>query len=511
MTIRRDTALLGAAFALGVGWLLVMLARSPGVLLDDEITHALISINALRYPGALLDVWGRPGNTLAYALPALLGGLEGRRLFAIGLCALTAGVAVLMARRFSVKAGWLVVLCFFFQPWIAGVGFQSLTQMPFSLALAAGVWAWMAGRWGLAGLCFGLLPLVRHEGIALAAVWILFALARRQWWSALLAVLPLGLYNAAYVIQFGRLASGNLFDAVPTTEYGSGSWLHFAPKLAEGVGIPVMVLALLGLIPAARQRDPARRAPWGWSLFYLAPYALYFAVHTLLFHFGLFASGGYGVFLLPLAPAAALLAARGGEWAYDGLKRALARRWSPAVVRWGALAPAALVLLLIFGFGLNAAPTPLDPLHAAQQQAAAWVQGYLDTQSIQPPVAAAHVAFWLTFRPQWPTSAEPWWFDEAALPVGSLLVWDSKYSPERGMTPEALAQDGWQEVQRFGSEADGSAAIIYQREETSPPAPSPKWRRGKNQAHLEFVSPRFGEGLGVRPVWLGVRYLHVSF
>ena len=123
MTFRRDKTLLVAAFALGIGWLLVMLARSPGVLLDDEITHALISINAWRYPEALLDVWGRPGNTIAYMLPALLGGLEGRRLFAIGLCALTAVLAVGLSRRFSVKAGWLVVLCFFFQPWIAEVGF----------------------------------------------------------------------------------------------------------------------------------------------------------------------------------------------------------------------------------------------------------------------------------------------------------------------------------------------------------------------------------------------------
>ena len=462
--MRRNTlyslysALLGAAFAAGIGWLLIMLARSPGVLLDDEITHTLISINAWRYPEALLDVWGRSGNTLAYMIPALLGGLEGRRLFAIVLCALTAAIALLMAGRFSVKAGWLVVLCFFFQPWIAATGFQSVTQLPFSLALAAGVLAWMAGRWRWAGLCFGLLPLIRHEGIALAGVWMLFALARRQGWRAALAILPLGLYNAAYALTFGRLASGNLLDAVPTTEYGSGSWFHFVPLLVAGVGPVLLALALLGLVPVARQRDPACCAPWGRPLFYLAPYALYFLVHTVLFHFGLFASGGYSVFLLPLAPAVAVLAALGGEWANGGLKRALERSLKAAVARRVALIPAALVLGLILGSGMLAPPTPLDPLHEAQQQAAGWVQDYLATRNTEPPVAAAHVAFWLAFRPQWPSSSQPWWFDEAALPVGSLLVWDGKYSPERGMTPESLAREGWQEVQRFGSET-----IVYRR------------------------------------------------
>lgn len=462
-TTRRDMALLGAAFALGIGWLLVMLARSPGVLLDDEITHALISLNAWRFPEALLDVWGRPGNTIAYMLPALFGGLEGRRLFAIGLCALTAAITVLIGRRFSVNAGWLVVLCFFFQPWIAEIGFQSVTQIPFSLALAGGVLAWMAGRWGVAGLCFGLLPLIRHEGIALAGLWLVFALLRRQWLSAVLAILPLAVYNAAYLLVFGRLASGNLLDAVPTTEYGSGSWLHFVPKLAAGVGLPLLALALLGLIPAARQRDETRRAPWGRSLLFFTPYALYFLIHTLLYHFGLFASGGYAVFLLPLAPAAAVLAARGGEWAYTGLRHALGQRFSAQTARWTVRALAAVALVLILGAGLSAAPTPLDPLHASQQQAAVWVQRYLDTLSVEPPVAGAHVAFWLAFRPQWPTASEPWWFDAAALPAGSLLVWDSKYSPERGLTPAALAQAGWQELQRFGREDDGSAAIIYRR------------------------------------------------
>ena len=460
---RRELALVSAAFALGIGWMLVMLSRSPGVLLDDEITHALISINAWRHPAAILDVWGRPGNTLAYMLPALLGGLEGRRLFAIGLCALTAALAVPMGRRFGVRSAWLVALCFFFQPWIASVGFQSLTQQPFSLAMAAGVLAWMSGRWGIAGLCFGLLPLIRHEGIALAGIWFLFALVRRQWWSAALAAAPMLAYNAVFFATYGRLASGNLFDAVPTTEYGTGSWFHFVPLLAAGVGPVVLVLALLGLVPAVRQRDDTRRTPGGWAILFLVPYALYFAVHALLYRFGLFASGGYGVFLLPLAPAAAVLAARGGEWAYDRLNQGLRGRLSPSLARGSAVVVAAVVLGLIISSGMLAPPTPLDPLHAAQQEAADWVTARLDTLSVPPPVAAAHVAFWLAYDPVWPSANQPWWFDAAALPARSLLVWDSKYSPARGLTPEGLTGSGWREVARFGS--DESAAIVYERED----------------------------------------------
>lgn len=464
--IRRDHLPLLAAFALGIGWLLVMLLRSPGVLLDDELTHALISLNALRYPEALLDVWGRPGNTAAYMLPALLGGLTGRRLAAIAMTALTAVLAAAIAGRFGLRARWLVVLAVFFQPWISGIGFQSLTQMPFSLALAAGVLVWMTGRWGWAGLCFGLLPLIRHEGIALAGVWVVYALARRQWRSATFAIAPLALYNLAYLAQFGHLASGNLLDAVPTTDYGSGSWTHFLPLFRDGVGRPVLALFLLGLVPAARRRDAAGRVPGGRALLYLAPYALYFALHTVLYHFGLFASGGYGVFLLPLAPAVAVLAALGAEWADGHLKRLLAKRGSPAISRWAALAPAAVVIAAVVGVGLDVAPTPLDPIDAVQRQAASWVADWQAADSARAalPILAPHVAFWLAYQPVWPTATKPWSFEMDRLPAGGLLVWDSKYSAGRGYTPDALTAAGWHEVERFGSVEAGSAAVIYLRE-----------------------------------------------
>ncbi|QYU67012.1 hypothetical protein J4558_18935 [Leptolyngbya sp. 15MV] len=110
----RQTSLLLMTMALGIGWLLVMLARSPGALLDDEITHYLISLNAWRYWEALLDVWGRPGNTFAYMFPAMIGGLEGRRLFAIALTALTALLTAQIGERLGIQRRWWIAVCFFF-------------------------------------------------------------------------------------------------------------------------------------------------------------------------------------------------------------------------------------------------------------------------------------------------------------------------------------------------------------------------------------------------------------
>lgn len=455
---RPQTSLLVLTVVLGVGWLLVMLARSPGALLDDEITHYLISLNAWQYWEALLDVWGRPGNTITYMIPALLGGLMARRVFAIALTGLTALITAQIGSRLGVQRRWWIAACFFFQSWVMYTSHDSITQVPFSLYLTLGVWCWITKRYGWAGLCFGLLAIVRHEGVALTVAWALYALVRRQWWGVILAALPLTLYNSVFLLSFGRLASGNLIDLVPTTEYGAGSWFHFVPLFAAGVGVPLLILFLIGILPTTQLRrdDKLDHRP----AVYLIPYLLYFALHTLIYRFGLFASGGYAVFLLPLAPGVAIVAARGGEWLWWLIrgKPTYSTAYSTRLHRLGAGAVLAVVLI----YGMLTPPIPLDPLHAAQQEAAAWLR---DHETPLADVHAAHIVFWQHYEPRWRTSSQPWWFDAPNLPVGSVFVWDSKYADARGLEWKDLTNPAgdWRELARFGDVDTGSAAVIFER------------------------------------------------
>jgi hypothetical protein len=456
---RRGALLLVLALALGTGALLLRILISPGVALDDEITHALISLNAWTYPEALLHAWGRVGNTLAYMLPALLDGFEGRRVGAVIMTVVSMLIAAAIARRLGVRPLWLTVMAGLFQPWMLQFGYQGLTQMPFMLALIAGVWFALTERRTAAAFCFGLLAVIRHEGVALTGVAALFIIAegaqRRRWRDLIvglaLLALPLSAYNLAYRAIIGVWPSGNLFNLIPTTEYGSGGWLHFVPHLAAGVGLPVGALALLGLIPAARL--PRRAVLIGFL-----PFVFYFVLHTIIYRFGLYASGGYGVFLLPLAPAIAVLAGLGADWA--------ARRLPPLI-----LPPAGILIAgTIIGFGLVTAPLyPVEPLHDALRAAAQWVHEH-HPDVPHAAIAAAHIAFWRFYDPHFESPWGDWHYDYAALPERAVLVWDPRYSAGRGADWSLVTDpaSGWRRAAAFNADPGAlsppdDGVIIFER------------------------------------------------
>ncbi|MCS7072348.1 MAG: hypothetical protein NZM00_12650, partial [Anaerolinea sp.] len=258
-------------------------------------------------------------------------------------------------------------------------------------------------------------------------------------------------YNLAYRAVIGGWPSGNLFNLIPTTEYGSGGWLHFIPHLAAGVGLPVGLLALIGMIPAARL--PRRTL----AISFL-PYVLYFGVHTLIYRFGLYASGGYGVFLLPLAPALGVLAGLGADWAARHLPRTL------MPVAGGLIASA------IAGFALVTAPLyPVEPLHSALQAAAQWVREHHPDHP-HAAIAAAHVAFWRFYDPHFESPWGDWHYDYDALPETALLIWDPRYTAGRGVDWSRVTDpaSGWQRVAAFNADLGTSSppdegVIVFER------------------------------------------------
>jgi hypothetical protein len=228
--------------------------------------------------------------------------------------------------------------------------------------------------------------------------------------------------------------------------YGSGRWLHFALLLPAQVGV-VLLFSLYGL--PLMLRDLTRTI-------ILANYLAYFLLHTVIYHFGLFASGGYIEFLLPMAPIFAISGVLGFDWLCRIVTTACVRR-----VRWGppwdrtifAHALALVAVAAVVASGLKAsAPVMRSEEALASAEAAAWLRAHgLDRARIE--ARNVYVFYDLSLpMPRPGKSRTIQWISPADMPPGSIAIWDKKYSDAWDLKRADLENErgDWELLKAFG-------------------------------------------------------------
>ncbi|MFQ5584637.1 MAG: hypothetical protein ACE5GL_09405, partial [Calditrichia bacterium] len=313
-----------------------------------------------------------------------------------------------------------------------------------------------AGREKFAGFVIGLLPLVRHEGIALAGIWFVYMLYRKRWSEGILAFTPVLFYNLISILLLSAWPFEIYADYEPMRIYGQGSWFHFFPRIAIKVGLPLSLLSLFALKPLWRLKEKS---------YFMIGYAGYFLTHVIIYGFGLFASTGYSIYLLPLAPGFAIAAALGAEQVLDWLPGKL-NRLAGAEIRKQRLK---IGLIGFYGFcvlfsGLLSRPYAIDRDGLVMKEVSEWIQS---NGFSQHDIVATHVWFYYLFNLKW-TPQRLWDHPPRItdLAPGTLLVWDGKYSNHWGLRIEELSdpKNGWERLREFG---DGFA-ILFRK----PPAVS---------------------------------------
>ncbi len=458
-------------FAIGFGWSLSRLVMDRGWIIDDELSHYFISRSVWDDPRELLHPWSRPGRNLIQFVPSYFG-LTAARLWTLALSAVAVWLTGREAKRLHLTAVWLLPLLIWFQWWFPELSYPVLTEAPFMLVWIAGIFFAVRQRMVLAALCFGALGLIRHEGIALAVLWglwVVFAdggFARhlverrvREAWEALPSAVVLGMWTALPIVVVnaltwrvrGELPFEVFFDSQPTERYASGApWLYLQ-HLLIGAGVPVTILLVSGL---------ARRGWEGrWDLVLYVTYPVYLVMHSVIYWRGLFASGGYYLFIMPMAPWIGLVALRGVE----GLRERFGTRvlWViiPLVI-WSGLAmpqrqaqdpddDVAGIPELDTEWKWIAPPLDEGRLGRGLRDATEWVEANAaDEDWLAHHVAVTH------FLDDKAVGArlEPW--DERntpeALTAGTVLIWDAKYSADfHDVSLERLETGGWDEVATY--------------------------------------------------------------
>ena len=437
------------SFSLGLFWITYLCLNSPGVPVQDEIGHFLISKGAWKHPELMLNLWGRPVTTILYMITSFWG-LNIARCFSIFLASLTVLISTKVAQKLGVKLLFLIPVFLWFQPWFSDLSYAVITQVPFSLLLITGVYLWLDGREEIASIPIGLLPLTRHEGIALILAWFVYHSYKRKWVVAVASAVPLIIFNIIYNFVYQSLALQIYFSPKPIALYGSGTWLHFVRPVADNVGAPLLILSLLAIVPILKLKEKS---------YIFAGYVLYFLVHTVIYRFGLYASGGYNIFLLPLAPAFAITAALGSEFISSLSGKILANTTGST------LSNAISRLLIVFAVvsvayvGLQTKPRPLDKEGVALKQAADWLRS---SNLVASKVVSTHVWFFyfydLDLEPNKLWALPP---DLDELPAGSIVVWDRHYSNRWGLSYDELSDppNNWVKLKSFGD----NFAVVFRK------------------------------------------------
>ncbi|MDB4754696.1 hypothetical protein OAF84_05380, partial [Akkermansiaceae bacterium] len=251
-------------WGVAMAWSLYRALFNEAWILDDEIAHYMISKDVWSDPRELWHPWSRPGRNILQFIPAYFG-LTVARLWTLAL----AGFAMWLTGREGKRLGMvglsILPLLMGFQWWFPELSYPVLTQTPFMVVWVGGVFLAMRKKMAWAALCWGYLPLVRHEGIALSALfglWIIFApggfarhLLKGKWnealkafpraaWLGFCTFLPLIVMNVASGLMRGEWPFMMFFESKPTEYYGSGPIWLYLKHLATGAGIPVVLLMI---------------------------------------------------------------------------------------------------------------------------------------------------------------------------------------------------------------------------------------------------------------------------
>jgi hypothetical protein len=301
--------LTGLAITLG------FVLRSPeGIHHFDDLTHYLFAKWAWKWPAYLLDDWGRPGFTALYFLPARLG-WAACRVLSVFLIAGSAWLAFRVAQRIGLRHAWAVIPLCYAQPLFFQLAQTTLTETALAFYLIAAVYLALRGGWSWSAAFVSLGMVTRHEAVIFLPIWLYFAWRQRvalwRLWPLIWAPLVV---NVMAIPADRKPAVFRLFEPRPSGQYGRGGWLTFFCRSMEAWGPGIVVLAIAGIGSVWRRR--------GGAIIAVCAVA-YFSAHAVIRALGLFDSGGYARFLVPISPMVAIAALSGWLrlWSADPRER----------------------------------------------------------------------------------------------------------------------------------------------------------------------------------------------
>lgn len=277
----------------------------------DSVTHYLFAKYAPQHPELYFHHWAKPVFVLL-ASPFAQFGFDGMKLFNALASLITILLTYRIAERLKLQNSYAVALMLVFSPLYFVLTFSGLTEPLFAAFLAGGIYLSISRNYLAAVILVSFLPFVRSEGLILLGVFGIYFMIKQKW--RLLPWFATG--HIVYSIA-GCFAHHDLlwvFRKIPYARldsvYGRGELLHFSSQLFYILGLPALVLFLLGIISIVKdiiKGKSTRVIP----IVIFGGFLCFFIAHSLFWYLGIFGSMGLTRVFICVIPLMALMMLKG--------------------------------------------------------------------------------------------------------------------------------------------------------------------------------------------------------
>jgi len=252
-----------------------------------------------------IGVWSKPGYIYLYGFLITLfniTSLLSAQIITVVLTLLTSWLILKILAElkcsFKVQLLGLILTNFSFLMFRGSISI--MTEPVFALFLTAGIYFLLKRRMNLTALMFGLLPLVRIEGLFFILILIAYVVYKKQFNKILILIIPTLIWNF-----LGALITGKLFYIInsgyPLTpgKYSHGGWPYYIEGFMK-IDPIIFILFVISAVYIFRYFKEKHWIKFGVIFSFL----LFFALQIIFWKFGLFGTAGlmrYFVTVLPLA------------------------------------------------------------------------------------------------------------------------------------------------------------------------------------------------------------------
>lgn len=396
----------------------------------DSIAHYRLAKFSWQHPIYLLDHWGKPVFTLI-AMPFAQFGFKAVEFMNLFFAVFASALVYLIGRFHRWKLSWLAAPLVLFSPIFMQQYFSGLTETVFICLLLLAFWLKLKNQRTAALVVFSFLPFIRTEALLLL------------FWFGFLEVAeskdrrPVLFMLTGFVVYslIGWIAKGDInwiANELPYVGgeniYGSGSIWHYVQLMPDTVGIPLLVVTIVGIILSIpKSVVHASDADWLWK-YAIVPSLIYVGFHSFMWYVGK-VSLGLSRMLAVVVPLFALVSIYG----VSSLQRSVRSLYVRGVV-------STVVAFICVVYGLKSFELPVKL--GEEERVLQNVAEYIRSNNL-----VGHKIHYYALYNEITLGLDPHNADQCQQVVhnranpheevkpGSLVIWDAHFSPNEGAMP----------------------------------------------------------------------------